>query len=358
MIRQRLVSLSLEIGWMVPWLFALHAGRAWWIVPAAGLSALFVARISTRGVFGPVTLLAAMGGGALLGGVLGAIAAGIAWWRGWAAHGEDRPRLLVRLVVVLIALGILVLWHPGWWWILAGALLLAVAGLAEAARPEGVSGQEWWTLGTALAVVSLGVALVVYGLAWWGPWKHLTPLLELAFQLVVEVAAALVFRIFKDLHLKGRVVAPKVPQVKRPAAKRPPMRYAGGHHVLILIVLGVLGAAALAWGAVWLSRALARWQPPPPDEDERVERKKLPDREVGWQSHLTFTRRVVAGRMRRAVRRRYGPRPHETLREWLLRVHGEVPEAVVRLYEEVRYAGAADSADRAERTRRRWPREP
>jgi hypothetical protein len=356
--RERLVNLALEIGWMVPWLFFLRAGQAWWVVPAAGLASLAVLRSRGRSIWGPVSLAAALGVGALTGGVTAAVAGGLAWWRGWAQQGESRPRLLVRLMVVLVALAVLVLVRPAWWWVLALALVLTAGGLAESARPGGVHGREWWTLALGLTVVALGGALVLYGLTAAGPWQALLGLLLVLLKAMVKAFAYLFFSLFGHLHLRGHFLKPTITRPKHGTTRPPPIKYAGGHDLLLVVLLTLAGAAVVGLGAWWLSRVLAAWQPAAGDPDDRVERRKISARIERRVPSLSYTRRFVAWRMRRSRSRRQGPALHETVREWLLRLHGRVPETAVRLYEEVRYAGVLDSAARAEETRRHWPAEP
>jgi hypothetical protein len=356
--RERLVNLALEIGWMVPWLFFLRAGQAWWVVPAAGLASLAVLQSGRRAMWGPVSLAAALGVGALTGGVAAAVAGGLAWWRGWAQQGEGRPRLLVRLMVVLVTLAVLVLLRPAWWWILAFALVLTAGGLAESARPGGVSGGEWWALAVGLTVVALGGALVLYGLTAWGPWQVLFGLLIALFKAAVKAVAFLFFSLLGHLRLAGHYFRPKITHAKHATTRPPPVKYAGGHDLLLVVLLTLAGVAAVGLGAWWLSRALASWQPAASEAEDRVERRKIAGRADRRAPSLSYTRRFVAWRMRRSRRRRQGPAIHETVREWLLRLHGRVPETAVRLYEEVRYRGASDSAARADEARRQWPAEP
>ncbi len=356
--RQRIVSLMLEIGWMVPWLFVLGAGASWWVPILSGLAVFLVSTSPRRGTFGPLTVLAAVGVGYFMGSGFGAVAAGIAAWRGWAAHGQPtRSGLLARLVVVLIALSVLVIWHPNWWPVLPAALILAVAGMAEASRPPGVASGEWWSLGSAFGLVSLGGALLVYGLAFWGPWKHLAGLLNAGLALAIQLISDTIVRLLARIHFHGHLHIPKIQRSSANAHKPPAPHLVAGHHLVWVGLLVVVGAIVVALGVWWISRALASWSPKSEEEEERLERHRLRDPYLNPRGRVRFTRRVVRARLVRALRRQHGAGRNETLREWFRRVHRDA-HSPVTLYEDVRYGDAGDSAERARRVQRQWPQEP
>ncbi|MCL5967069.1 MAG: DUF4129 domain-containing protein [Firmicutes bacterium] len=356
--RQRIVSLVLEIGWMVPWLIALGAGASWWVPILSGLALVVISTSRRRGTFGPLAVLAGVAIGYLMGSGFGAVAAGIGAWRGWAAHGRPtRSGLLGRLVVVLIALSALVIWHPSWWPVLPASLILAVAGMAEASRPPGVGSEEWWSLGSAFGLVSLGAALVVYGLAFWGPWKHLAGPLNAVLAFAIGLISDTIVRLLSRIHFHGHLHIPKIQRSSANAHRPPPPRLVAGHHLVWVILIAVVGAIVVTLGVWWISRALANWNPKPAEDEERLERRRVGDPYRGHPGRVRFTRRVVRVRLKSAVRRQKGASPNETLREWFRRVHHEVPSPVT-LYEEVRYGGVRDTAERARRTHRQWPPEP
>jgi hypothetical protein len=356
--RQRAVSLALEIGWMVPWLIVLHAGGAWWVPLLAGVSLLLIATSSHRATFGPIAIVIVLALGYLFGGGLGLAAAAVGAWRGWGAHGmQSRSALMGRLVMVLMTMAILVIMHPPWWPVLPGALVLAVAGLAEAARPPGVGSREWWGLGSAFGLVALGIAVVIYGLALWGPWKHLAGPVNAGLAFVVRAVAYTLVRLLTRIHFYGlHLHIPRLP--RSPGHKAKPRPATGDHHLILIGLLALGGAAVIALGVSWLSRALARWDPAPDEAEEHLERRGLADRYAAQTGRVRLTRRVVQRRLRRAFRRRVGAHPHETLREWFGRIHRSDKAGPVDLYEQVRYGGTQDSQGRATRAAREWPPDP
>jgi len=358
--RRRLVTLALDVGWTIPWLFVLHAGAAWWVPPASGLALYFVAASRRRGALGPLAVAASLAAGFFFGSGPGLAAGGIGTWRGWAAHGTpERGGLLKRLVLVVVMLAVLVIWQPAWWPVLPAALVLAVVGMAEAERPPGVDRQEWWGLGTAFGLLAAGMAVVMYGLAVWGPWKYLAgPLTDLV-SLMFEVIAYTVVRLLSRIHFHGlHIRRPKIQYKNRAQSHQPRLHPTGGHHLVLLVVLGVVGLALLALGLWWLGRSLAAWSPAAEDVEERLERRRIAARPGRESALVRHTRRVVQRRMRQALRRRIGAEAHETLREWFERVYGSAASASVTLYEEVRYGGAPDGAGRAAEADRAWPKDP
>ncbi|MCL5967273.1 MAG: hypothetical protein M1516_01305, partial [Firmicutes bacterium] len=132
MTRTRLVSLTLSVEWLIPWLIAVHAGWAVVVPPIVGAAFLELAAAKRLRAVVVGGLVVALGLGFLLGHISGAIAAGLAAWAGWASW-DPTPRtgLVTRLVLVLLALSALVIRFPHWWPVLPVALGIGVLGLVE-----------------------------------------------------------------------------------------------------------------------------------------------------------------------------------------------------------------------------------
>lgn len=120
------------------------------------------------------------------------------------------------------------------------------------------------------------------------------------------------------------------------------------------------GAVLLGAGAWSRRRLLSAWEPKdvaayPPET--HLERRPLAP-PSGDPPDLHHTRLVMYEGLRRAAGRAHAAHPHETVREWFHRVYGPQALSAVVLYEEVRYGGIKDSAERAAAALRLWPAAP
>ncbi len=228
-------------------------------------------------------------------------------------------------------------------------VLIAVAAL-------GLLSQRSWledTLGTAVLVsaAALASSLAVVGLLWIVPWDALVA--NTLGRAGGWVAAFL-------LDLVPRFRTKKPPHQKSPASRG----LAGSHHPAVLHahfgadVVAVLLVLLLLAVAVWLVR---RQHPFPVAEEQSRDQVQIRiDAMTGPQSAWRFERlapvRAVARRkIRIAKRRGSGPRPGETLRQWLSAGPGESGGGpVAQVYEDVRYGGAADTKEQAAVFRRLW----
>lgn len=369
MTRTRLVSLTLSVGWLIPWLIAVHAGWAVVVPPIAGAAFLELAAAKRpRGVV-VGGLVVALGLGFLLGHVWGTIAAGWAAWAGWASW-DPTPRtgLVTRLVLALLALSALVIRFPQWGPVLPVALAIGVLGLVEGQRSLHVPRRPWWGLAMAVILMAVGLALVVFSLAplasgripllpctvgTGGSWSaHCTP-----GRGPSEPPHGPLYRGGPVHHLKHSVfgrplgILRQRGQATRSATGGPPTLW-----------VTLVGGMTLLGAGFWLrGRMLRHWEP----EDElgvSPGRVLLDRRPVTVSpdapSALRHTRRVMYQQLRHAAGRPHAARPGETVREWARRVFGETALTGVHLYEEVRYGGADDSAERATQTAAGWPSRP
>jgi hypothetical protein len=361
--RSVMVSLVLGVGWLVPWLIAIHAGLALAVPPLVGAAFLELAATKQPRAVLAAALLAALGFGYALGHLWGAVASGVAAWAGWAAW-DPAPRngLLMRLALVLVALGALVIWFPAWWPILLVAIGVGVLGLLEGERPAGTARRRWWGLGVAVAVAASGIALLAYGLApvalphppFHGPCYNRMCIGDYGTD--AELGSGI-------SRLRGRG-HPRTPAGGLPFKRLPnPARHgAGATGVRDPLTYVIPAGIAIAAVGLWLRRRMLRDWEPTAESTPNTERAQIKQGETAADLDATptlqYTRRIVHQQLRQASRRPHAARPGETVREWGRRVYGESVLSAVRLYEEVRYGGAADSADRASMVARRWPSRP
>ncbi|MGC8489082.1 MAG: hypothetical protein ACP5QO_12830 [Clostridia bacterium] len=360
-LRARLAGVLLEVGWFAPWLVALHVGRAWWVPFVAAVLGMAAARMPARSRLVPVAGVAALAIGFGFGSGFGMVAAGIAAWRGWAAWGlPGRSARMARLVVVLVALAALVVWKSAWWPVLVVGLWVGLLGIVEADRPRDVPRRDWWRLGLWFGAAAVGIALIAYGISWWGPWKLLWPPLASVVKLFIVLLSDTVVRLLSALHLAPhhlRHIHHVTVRTGHP--KGPPRIKQAGHEYWLVVVLAAIGAALLGLGLYGVRRLMATWSPElVEDVDDKTERRsvEVPGGRESWRVRLT--RRVVRRHLVRAGQRGVGPSTGETVRSWFRRLYGSQDAVSVHLYEDVRYGTAADSRMRAQETHRRWPRDP
>jgi hypothetical protein len=192
-------------------------------------------------------------------------------------------------------------------------------------------------------------------MTWWAPWARVTPYIVNG---IITVLALIFEGLFRILPRPGRSTAQPV---------RTPLQSFGHRlahlarqpahpsHVVTAVMVG-LGVLAAVGAAFLAARLWSQWSPPAREPDEVLDRETVappPSRRAG--PALRWTRRVVARRMGQARRRGAGPRPAETLREWLQRAYVSVPGAVVDAYERIRYGGEPDSAETAAAVDTAWP---
>ncbi len=369
MTRTRLVSLTLSVEWLIPWLIAVHAGWAVVVPPIVGAAFLELAAAKRLRAVVVGGLVVALGLGFLLGHISGAIAAGLAAWAGWASW-DPTPRtgLVTRLVLVLLALSALVIRFPHWWPVLPVALGIGVLGLVEGQQSLHVPRRHWWGLAMALILMAVGIALVVFSVAPLasgrapvlpctvgpgGSWSaHCTTDRGLS-----EPPHGPLYRAGPVHHLKHSISG-------RPLGILRQLRSASGSVTggLPTVWLTLMGGVTLLGAGFWLRRRMLRkWEP----EDERgaspgrvlLERRPVtvsPDA----RSALRHTRRVIYQQLRNAAVRPHATQPGETVRAWARRVFGEAALTGAQLYEEVRYGGVDDSVERAAQTAESWPPQP
>jgi hypothetical protein len=353
-LRRVLLPAAFELSWLLPWLWQLGAGAEWWMVVAAlGLAAGLPRRYAHWLVWAGL-VLAAIFGSIVIGGPAAGFLAALALWRGRAARDAD-AEWLSRLVAAAIVLSALVIWQAHWDWTLPLTLVLGVAAMSESSRPQGIRNWHWWSLGATLGLLGLGAAAVAVGLAWWAPWARVTPYLLQAFKLLMTGVVWLLAKLLPK-GLKPRQHQPPSPvsRFHHEANRLTHVNPAAGH-VITWVLIG-LGVAALLMGAWLVSRVWAAWTPPEGEDEAELVRETHPPRRPRREA-LTWTRLFVARRMGWARRRGYGPGAHETVREWLFRVYGEVPAGAVETYEQIRYGGRPDGPEVLRRTEAGWPQE-
>jgi hypothetical protein len=349
MIIRRPLLWLLEVGWVGAW--ALHYG-AGWSVALMPLSAIGAATLRRRPLWAILFWMVALGAGALAGQVWGAVLAGVAMWRGASPPDPDRPAVYERLAVCVAGLAALTFADGALAWTLPVALGLGLWAALEVNRDPGAHPAPQIRLAGVLALLGAGAGIVVLALVAWSPWSGAGTLVHWILLEVGHLAGL----IQQAIGLK----APAHHHVGHPGTtpKRRPARKAQGAKVNFLpltIFLVLLGAALVYLAA----RALARLGAPTLERtpDVRLDRETLdPTRlERRFGGRVTFTRRVVQMRMRFMARRRQGPLAGETVREWLGRVHGPNHADHSHLYEEVRYGGVVDDAERSRLMRQGWP---
>lgn len=353
--REKPWSLALGVGWMIPWIVALHDSMSIWIPAVVGLLFLRLAMLRPSKWFVGLAVLVALSGGWITGQFLGVAAAGLAAGLGWSAWDiQPRVALRARFGLAFLMIAVLVVWHESWWWLLPVTLGLGLVGLTESGRPTRVPPFAWWGLGGGIVVAGAGLACIVYAVSPKIPLMAGPGLTQ-----VVQAPPV------KDLH--GYLGPPGGPG-HRPlhahvtplgrllhGAERKHSRSTNWPGNLLFVFAG--GTLLLASG-FWLARRLGRWDPPLEidRQDSPLVRQSVDLRSEVSDPTLRYTRAFVYRRMRTAQRRGNGPDSHETLREWMKRAYGAVSLNALVLYEEVRYGDTEDGPDRAAEVSRDWPK--
>lgn len=344
----------LEVGWAAAW--ALHLGAGWLPLAAAVPAALAAAQLRRQPAIAAPAWLLGAAAGALTGSPWGALLVLYAMWRGASPPDPDHPAIYERLELALAGAAALTYVDHTWAWTLAAALLLGLATTLEVHRDPGTPTRLQLGLATVLAALgaAAGVAMLAVGVL--APWGVLGALLrELAF---------IILALFSFI---SPLPPPALPKLKKPKGSghkfKPKVVHVTHYLAGVLLVLAATATAAAIWYLWQKHRPTPRGprRPGPRDAAEaRLDRDTWVEGPLarGAAPRTTLTRRVVQTQMRRAARRRLGPRRGETLREWLRRIHGASAARLASLYEEVRYGGAADDAARARALQRRWPPDP
>lgn len=345
---RRVLTFVLEVGWLAPWAVRLGVGDVAWLLALAGLGGGLARRRGPVAMAVWLVLLVAAG---LLGGVWGAAFVLVALWRGASPSDPDHPAVFERLGIALVGSAALAVNQHAYLWLLPAVLVVGLGTALATSREPGVDFRVHLRLAGMLAAVGLLAGLVVLGVAAWAPWQYLAGAVRFLLFLIGHIFPS--FGHGPPLHHPG---ASHV--AKRPAPRKHLRR--STLNPLPLVIVGGLLALAFVYYAV---RVLSRLSWPTPDRStEDGDALVVEHLEAGPRGRATLTRRVVQSRMRMMARRRRGPAPGETVREWLQRLYGSVGSAPLtelsRLYEEVRYGGQRDDGARAALARRLWPDPP
>lgn len=241
--------------------------------------------------------------------------------------------------------------------VIGGPVLIAVAVFSLVAMvPYGRHGRSERVLFAGqLLAVGVGLAGAAAAVLWIIPWGRLGNLLLTA---IIDILRPLL-SLIPPLHLKGKPFSPHTPKIKTKFGK-PKIRVTHAHPhwpEYVLIGLGVLAAATLAW---LLYRAFQHNREERADrvDEEAVIRERV-EVAADWFTNPFEPLPPVRQALRRLLieaRRRGFPRDAATtVREWAEAHPDPVPDEAIRLYEAVRYGSAADTRDGAERLRALWP---
>ena len=346
----------LEVGWLAAW--ALHFG-AGWDVAVMPLAAIGAAQVRPLRAWAVPAWILGIAAGALTGGWWGVLLVLVAMWRGASPPHREQPAVYERMAIAIIGAAPLAIAAASWAWTLPTAVAVGLVAALDLHYDPATGRTAQLRVAGALALVGAAAGLVVVGFVALVPLQAAFPLLRAGLDDIGRAVAFFVtaLRVGKAPHLFQQVYFGPVRPIRTHLHHQPPTPL----WFLLLAALGIAGGLALA-----LVRT-AQTVPPPrrgpgSRDDDRVERQamELARRRRLYGMRAVLTRRVVQLRMRRAERRRAGPRRGETVREWLGRVYGGPTGALstlAALYEEVRYGGVGDDAPRAREVQRRWPTE-
>lgn len=342
----------LEVGWVALW--ALHLGLGGMPIALMAPAAVAAGLLRRRPALAvPVWLLAA-GLGALAGHGWGAAPVLIALWRGASPPDREHPAVFERLAVALLATASLTYVSSDWSWAIPAALAVALAAALEIQRDPGTPRALQLDAAGRLGALGAAVGLAVLALLLSPPGNLAAQLLRRALGLSGPHPYG---NAFLGIRGRGRVLK-RLRRLSRLHHPAPPP-HAATSLTWLWIALGALAVGGLL---VYLLGRQRRRPLGPGLRDAaeaRLARGGLggpPGAPTGTPA-VALTRRVLQTRMQREGRRRRGPKRGETVREWMQRLYGEAAAALAPLYEDVRYGGVADDAERAQALDAEWPRE-